>query len=136
MKYKFCIVLLLALSPTLRAAQQELDLTRDVDPDGWPKPIPVLIAGFTGEVDGVLKNDLLFMGIQRVTADRSPVYFINGNNAGRVEGRVTDRQKNSLLAKAYTGGSLRSQTHALADDIALAITHKPGIAQTKIAFKG
>ena len=130
------LLCLLAFAPALMGAQSEIEISRDIDIDGWPRPVPVLISGFTGEVDRVLKHDLLFMGIESVTPDRSPLYFINGNNAGRVEGRVTDRQKNSVLAKAYTGGSLRSQTHALADDIAVAITHKPGIAQTKIAFKG
>src|SRR6185436_4436061 len=45
------------------AAQQEIDINREVDRDGWPKPVPVSISGFTGETDRVLKQDLLFMGI-------------------------------------------------------------------------
>jgi len=126
---------LLALSSAL-AAQTDIDLNRPYDANGWPKPIPVSISGFTGEVDGVLKTDLLFMGIENVSPERAQ-YLISGSNASRVEGRVVARiTKNQILAKAYTGGSLRSQTHALADDIALAITGKKGIAQTKIAFKG
>jgi TolB protein len=126
---------LLALSSAL-AGQQEIDVNRPYDANGWPKPIPVSISGFTGEVDGVLKTDLLFMGIENVSPERAQ-YLISGSNASRVEGRVVARiTKNQILAKAYTGGSLRSQTHALADDIALAITGKKGIAQTKIAFKG
>src|ERR1043166_8678332 len=126
---------LLALSSAL-AGQQEIDVNRPYDANGWPKPIPVSISGFTGEVDGVLKTDLLFMGIENVSPERAQ-YLISGSNASRGEGRVVARiTKNQILAKAYTGGSLRSQTHALADDIALAITGKKGIAQTKIAFKG
>ena len=49
--------------------------------------------------------------------------LITGSNAGRVEGRVVEKvNKNSLLAKAYTGGNQRAQVHALADDICRAIT--------------
>ena len=132
---QFLAALILALATASTFAQRELDITQTLDINGWPKPIPVSISGFSGEVDTVLKNDLLFMGIQNVTPDQAK-YLISGNNASRVEARVTEKvNKNSILAKAYTGGTLRSQTHALADDIALAITGKPGIAQTKIAFK-
>src|SRR5258708_25304868 len=126
---------LLAASTGLSAAPN-IVLLRDVDDLGFMKPIPVSISGFSGEVDSVLKTDLLFMGIQNVSPDQAK-YLISGSNASRVEGRVVERiNKNSILAKAYTGGSLRSETHALADDIAQALTGKPGIAQTKIAFKG
>ena len=76
------------------------------------------------------------MGVANVSPDQAQ-FLISGSNAGRVEGRVVERiNKNQILAKAYTGGSLRTQTHALADDIAVALTGKPGIAQTKMAFKG
>jgi TolB protein len=40
-----------------------------------------------------------------------------------------------IYNKAFTGGSARQQTHALADDIAKTLTQKPGIAQTRIASK-
>src|SRR5205085_349306 len=130
------LLLLWALWPSRIWAQQEIDVNKDFDPNGWPKPIPVSISGFSGEVDSVLKNDLLFMGFTAV-APESAKYLVTGSNAGRVEGRVVEKiNKNQILAKAYTGGSTRSQTHMLADDIAMAITHKPGIAQTKVAFKG
>src|ERR1051325_11581334 len=128
------IAAFLALTSVV-VAQPEIDLTKSHDANGWPRPVPVSISGFTGEVDGVLKTDLLFMGIENVSPEKAQ-YLISGSNASRVEGRVVARiTKNQILAKAYTGGTLRSQTHALADDIALAITGKKGIAQTKIAFK-
>jgi len=116
-------------------AQQEINITEYLDATGFPKPIPVNISGFTGEADTVLKNDLLFMGMANVGPDQAK-YLITGSNADRVEGRVIEKiNKHSLLAKAYTGGKLRAQVHALADDIAQVITGKPGIAQTKVAFK-
>jgi len=53
-----------------------------------------------------------------------------------VEGRVVQKATQAeVFARAYTGGSKRVQAHALADDIAKALTGLPGIAQTKIAFK-
>jgi TolB protein len=53
-----------------------------------------------------------------------------------VQGRVTDRfSKTSLLARSYTGASLRREAHAFADDIVFATRHAKGIALTKIAFK-
>jgi hypothetical protein len=128
------LVLSLAVSTSVSRAQPELDLSRTGE-GGWPPPIPVSISGFTGEVDSVLKNDLLFMGIKNVSPEQAK-FLITGNNNGRVEGRVIERiNKNTILAKAYTGGTQRTQTHALADDIAMALTGKPGIAQTKISFK-
>src|ERR1051326_5534203 len=129
-------VALLTLTPALLFGQAQIDITQSIDINGWPKPVPVSISGFSGEGDSVLKNDLLFIGIAKVSPDQAK-YLITGNNASRVEGRVTEKiNKHELLAKAYAGGSMRSQTHALADDIAMALTGKPGIAQTKVAFKG
>jgi TolB protein len=116
-------------------AQQELDITKEVT-GGWPPPVPISISGFTGEVDAVLKQDIVFMGMENVTPAKAK-FLVTGNNASRVEGRVIDKfdNKMKLAPKGYTGGTLRAQAHAFADDVALAITGKPGIAQTKIAFK-
>jgi TolB protein len=119
----------------LRGADENLVVVGQKDPLGFLAPVPVNISGFTGEADGVLKNDLLFMGVKHVSIDEAK-YLVVGSNAGRVEGRLTDKTtKYQLLAKAYTGGNQRAQVHALADDIAKALTKLPGIAQTKIAFK-
>ena len=133
---RICVIaLFVACQFAATAAQQEIDINRELDIDGWPKPVPVSISGFTGETDRVLKQDLLFMGIAAVTPEQAR-FLISGSNNGRVEGRVVEKfNKSEVLAKAYTGNTLRGQTHAFADDIAKAITQKPGIAQTKVAFK-
>src|SRR5216110_1775210 len=116
-------------------AQDRLVIDRPIDENGFLQPIPVSISGFSGEVDTVLKNDLLFMGIKNVSVAEAK-YLISGSNAGRVEGRLVHKlTKDQLLAKAYTGSTQRSQAHALADDIAKLLTGLPGIAQTKISFK-
>src|SRR5260221_4558365 len=80
----------LVVSAARAATQPEIDITTTVDLNGWPKPIPVSISGFTGEVDAVLKNDLLFMGIANVAPEQAK-NLISGNNAGLVEGRVIKR---------------------------------------------
>ena len=125
MKHRAITLLFLSISGCSLLAQQEIEIDRTKDLLGFPPPIPVTISGFSGEVDSVLKNDLLFMGFKFVTPDQAK-YLINGKSAGNVEGYVTDRiNRNTVLSKAYTGNSLRAQTHAFADDIALFEEHSP-----------
>lgn len=124
--------LLAAFVLRTEAAEDEMSI------DKWAKGtrlIPISLSGFTGEVVSALRSDLEIMGFTHVSPDQAQ-YNVTGSNNGQVEGRLTDRiSKASLLARAYAGGTSRSQAHALADDIVLAITGKKGIAQTKIAFR-
>lgn len=99
------------------------------------KEIPISISGFSGEVATVLKFDLEVMGC-KIVDPASASYSLEGSNNGNVQGRLfIAKTKNQLLGKAYSGGTLRSQAHALADDVIFALTGVKGIAQTKIAFK-
>ena len=133
---KICLPILFAavtLGPV--HGQNEITITHEVPLLGNSKPIPVSIEGFSGEVAEVLKFDLYVQGFSFV-APEAAQYQISGTGADTVQGRVVDRfAKSTLLARSYTGASLRKQAHAFADDIVQAITHKNGIAQTKIAFK-
>jgi TolB protein len=129
----FLPVLLLAAA-TARG-QNEINIEHNITVISMTKPIPVSLEGFTGEVANVLRFDLYVQGFSFVSPDAAQ-YLISGSNAGNVQGRVTDRfSKSVLLARSYTGASLRREAHAFADDMVLAITGKKGIAQTKIAFK-
>lgn len=102
---------------------------------GTTPPIKINISGFTGEVNEVLNFDLYVMGFANVPADQAQ-FLIAGSNNSNVQGTATDRiNKQVRVNKAYSGGSLRRQAHAFADDIAMALSGSPGIAQTKIAFK-
>jgi TolB protein len=112
--------------------QQNVRVDIKVDSLGFPPPIPVAVTGYSGEADTVLKFDLSFMGFELVTPDKA-LYTIQKNNAAGVGALI--RQATPPYNKAFTGGSTRQQTHALADDIAKTLTGKPGIAQTRIAFK-
>jgi TolB protein len=138
-KHSWTFLLATLIGATAAAAASgptpDVIITRERDDLGFPKPVPVSISGFTGDALATLRNDLLFMGITDTTPDAAK-FLISGSSAGRVEGRVMEKvTKNSLLARAYTGASLRSQIHAFADDIAQKLTGLPGIAQKKIAFK-
>src|SRR5437868_6301437 len=79
------------------------------------KAVPISVSGFSGEADSVLKFDLYVSGFSIVEPSGAQ-YQLSGSNNGRVEGRLTQAARN-LLARAYNGGSTRSQAHALADDV-------------------
>lgn len=117
----------------VRAAEDPIN----VEKASGVRIIPISISGYTGEANQIIRFDLEVMGFQ-VTDPSTAQYNLAGkNDGGQVEGRLTDRlSKASLLAKAYTGGTTRSQAHTLADEVVQAILRIPGIARTKIAFKG
>lgn len=102
---------------------------------GMTKPILVSLSGITGEAAQVLQNDLYVQGFAFTNAEAAQ-YLISGSNNGNLEARAMDKvNKSSLVAKAYSGASLRRQVHAFCDDFVQALGRKP-IAQTQIAFKG
>ena len=101
---------------------------------GELKPILVSASGFSGEALQVLQFDLYVQGFAFTNAESAQFSF-SGSNNGNLQGRVTDNvTKQVKLAKAYSGSSIRRQTHAFVDDFIKAIDRKP-ICQTKIAFK-
>lgn len=105
------------------------------DKPGVTPPIKINISGFSGEVSDVLNFDLYVMGFLNVPASEAQ-FLISGRGSPNVQGTATDAINNQVrLNKAYSGGSLRRQAHAFADDIAYALSGSKGIAQTRIAFK-
>ena len=117
------------------ARAQEIQIVNTINVLGMTKPIPVSLDGFTGEAAEVLKFDLYVQGFSFVAPDAAQ-YQISGRSAGDVTGRVTDKfAKKVILSRSYNGASVRRQAHAFADDIVQTILNKPGIGQTKIAFK-
>jgi TolB protein len=133
-RLNICLAIFL-FAATGAPGQNEITIRPELTVLGSTKPIPVSLDGFSGEVAEVLKFDLYVQGFSFVVPEAAQ-YQISGSSAGSVQGRVVDRfAKSTLLARSYTGASLRRQAHTLADDIVQAITHKNGIAQTKIAFK-
>lgn len=136
MRYLITYLAVLALTASAGSVEDKIIIQRELDDLGFLKPIPVSISGFSGEVETVLKRDLRFMGMVSTTPDQAK-YLISGSANARVEGGVVDKvTKHAVMPrKGYSGGTLRSQAHALADDIAQTLTQLPGIAQRKITFK-
>lgn len=116
-------------------AQNEIKIEREIPILGQTKPIPISLSGFSGEAASVLRLDLEVQGFKVVDGE-PPQFQLSGSNSGNVQGRLTDAiNKAELVAKAYTGGTIRAQAHALADDVVMAVLKNKGIGSTKIAFK-
>jgi TolB protein len=130
------LVLALAGMTTIVRAQNAIVIPPGgFDEPGLKDPIKVNISGFTGEVNDVLNFDLYVMGFKNVPASEAQ-FLITGRNNSDVQGSVTDAViKQVRLNQAYSGGNLRRQAHAFADDIAYTLSGSKGIAQTRIAFK-
>ena len=129
-----CLTLGLVAGVLFGACAQEINIEHTGNYFGQ-KPIPVSLDGFTGEAAEVLKFDLYVQGFNFV-APGAAQYQISGSSAGDVTGRVTDNfAKRVILSRSYNGASVRRQAHAFVDDIVQTILNKPGIGQTKIAFK-
>src|SRR6266542_3971998 len=122
MKFKLVLTLSLLTGITLMFFATRLpaaDESIDIEGIGGSKLIPISLEGFSGEAATVLKNDLEVAGFKFVSQDQAQFNVVGSNNPN-VQGRLNDRiSKASLLAMAYTGGSLRTQAHRLADDIVM-----------------
>jgi|SRR6185437_8254975 len=124
--------LLLGISFSM-LADQPIEVIKGSHPGAEP-PIWVSLSGFTGEAESVLRFDLYVQGFNFTNADNAQ-YLIAGSNNGNFQGRVTDRyNRSTVLAKAYSGASLRRQTHLFVDEFMKALG-RVGISRTKIAFK-
>ena len=124
---------LMLIGISAHAQTARIDITKDVVPGATP-PIWLSLSGFNPEASQVLKFDLYVQGFNFTNAANAQ-YLISGNNNANVQAHVMDRyQKQELWSKAYSGASLRRQTHAFVDDFVEMLGRK-GIAKTKIAFK-
>jgi len=95
--------------------------------------IPVSITGFSGEAESVLKFDLSVLGIEESS---QPEYVLSGRSEGRVEGSLTATGSGRpIFSKAYAGGNIRAEAHALANDVAKELRQTAPIFQTRIAFR-
>ena len=100
--------------------------------------IPIFLRGYSGEALEVLRFDLEIQGFEIVNDLAKADYELTGTDGGQLEGRLLDtRSKAELHASSYQGAApARALAHRLTDDVVLKVTGTPGIARTKIAFKG
>lgn len=115
-------------------SQAQITIEKDVGP-GRERPIFVSLSGITGEAAQVLQTDLYVQGFAFTNAEAAQ-FQISGSSDGNLQARVVDRgNQNVVLSKAYSGASLRRQTHTFVDDFVQKLNRKP-IALSKIAYKG
>jgi TolB protein len=101
---------------------------------GNTKPIWVNLSGFSGEALQVIQFDLYVQGYN-FTNTEGAQYLLSGSNNGNLQGRAVDKiTQHNLVAKQYSGASLRRQAHAFVDDFVQARNQVP-ICRTKIAYK-
>lgn len=117
----------------LSAADRELTITGFADFN--QAPVPIALTGYSGEVSEALRFDLAVVGF-KIVSEADAQYVLKGGTDGRVQGQLTDAITKAVkLSKAYSGGTVRAQAHALADDVVQTVTGQKGIARTKIAFR-
>ena len=119
------------LASNLGALCAELKIPGVSDPSDR---VPVSLDGLSGEAAAVVRFDLEVAGCLITNADKA-MLIVSGNSGASLTGRVTDRNRNTLLSKQYTGASARAQAHAFSDDIVALLPGRQGIARTKIAFR-
>lgn len=112
------------------------DLVISGETRGLEKAIPVSLSGFSGEVATVLRFDLEAMGCEVVGSDGA-TFLVAGSNEGQVKGELTQAATKAVVLsnRIYSGGSLRTQAHAFANDVIEKIMGRRGIANTRITFR-
>jgi TolB protein len=105
-----------------------------------PKPMlkRIQVGDFGGGTGGSARQAL----VNELTASRAfmltnekPDYTVMGSSTGgRVNGRLRDAAGKELLERTYAAPGLDENAKALADDIILAITGRPGLATSRIVF--
>ncbi len=91
--------------------------------------------GGTGEsaLRGLVKE--LTQAREFTLTSESPDFTISGSSVGgRVTGRVVNREGEKLLDRTYAAPGLDENLKAFADDLIFAVTGKPGLATSRIAF--
>ncbi|GEP45458.1 PD40 domain-containing protein [Brevifollis gellanilyticus] len=67
--------------------------------------------------------------------EEKPDFIITGNSVGgRITGKVANASGKELLDRTYAAPGLDENAKALADDVILTITGKPGLATSRIVF--
>jgi TolB protein len=124
-------VLLAPFARRLHAAEViEIDRVADA-----AKVIPISLSGFNGVAQDVLRFDLEVLGFSIVAPDQADFHLSGKNSGNQIEGRLANRAKVQLFARAFEANSTRSSAHALANDVVSAIRRTPPIFHSRIAFR-
>ena len=94
-------------------------------------------SGGTGEsAQKSLKAALILAGeVLPVTPDQKAAHRLTATSVGgRIEAKLKDEKGKELFERTYAAPGLNENAKALADDVIYAITGKPGLATSQIAF--
>ena len=126
-------LLLMVLFSTLHP----LSAGKPIVVEGEGSKYNIYVAGFSGAngsaATGVLQNDLKLSGDFTVTSADTAQFSVQASFTGdSLTGRLNAGSR-EILNKTFNG-DWRSATHQFADAIVEAVTGKPGIATTRVAF--
>lgn len=98
----------------------------------------VSIAEFTGGTGESARQALveeLNAAHEFTLTSESPEFIVSGSSVGgRVVGRVVNREGKKLMERTYAAPGLNENLKAFSDDLIFAVTGKPGLATSRIAF--
>lgn len=130
--------LLLAWSPSLTSPAQAADKIEVgvfSRVDQIVPPVPISVSGFPADVHSVLDFHLTVCGFKLVPAEQAE-FQLTGSGAANLEGTlITKNGGASLFARSFAGGTRRSQSHALADEVTKTINGQVGLGQSRLAFR-
>ncbi len=127
-------LLWLSLVPRPGAAQQSIEATV-TGGAGYPLAIRRFEGPSGPTAATMLQTDLLKSGFFRFQAGPGGAFEVSAmTGADQLEGRLLGPDGRELFTRTYKHGSLRRDVQQFADDIALTVTKKPGIATSQIAF--
>lgn len=105
-----------------------------------PKSVPkrIHVSDFSGGTGGSARQalvDELTSSRDFMLTNEKPDFTVTGSSiGGRVNGRLRDAAGKELMERTYAAPGLDENAKALADDIILAITGRPGLATSRIVF--
>jgi TolB protein len=99
------------------------------------RTIPISLSGYPSEIEQVLSFDLSVVGFDIVSAGKGQ-FELRGSADPAVKGALLETgAAQPRFSRIYAGGGIRTQAHALADDVVKEVLKLPGIARTRIAYR-
>ncbi|MFT5469890.1 MAG: TolB protein [Verrucomicrobiales bacterium] len=123
------------VSPGVAQAQSGEDAITIVGERGYPLALSHLQGPAGKTTTEILRTDLTRSGVIRFVQQSEGAFVVSGGSTPtRIDAELRDPQGKILFQRAYNGDNIERLAHQLNDDIIFAITGKPGIARTQIAF--
>lgn len=104
---------------------------------GYPLALSKLGGPAGATTTEILRTDLTRSGIIRFVTQPQGSFVVSGaSTPTRIDAELRGPQGEVIFKRAYNGSNIERLAHQLNDDIVFAISGKPGIATSQIAFVG